>query len=114
MIAAKISFSKIYVHLNGTLTLVLSYDIEDDVHQSVILTYELDPSTNEVGDLKYLSPEACGFNTFRVTDLAIYDDTLLLIAVEDFGLVIYSLETKNVLKEISIAHEMRGLRSFRI
>lgn len=55
-IPAKIKFSKIAVHPNGTLTLVLSYDIEDDVHQSVILTYDLDPSTNNVTDLKYLSP----------------------------------------------------------
>ena len=44
------------MHPNGTLTLVLSHDIEDDVHQSVILTYDLDPSTNNVTDLKYLSP----------------------------------------------------------
>jgi hypothetical protein len=55
-IAAKIKSCKIAVHPNGTLTLVLSYDIEDDVHQSVILTYDLDPSTNQVLDLKYLSP----------------------------------------------------------
>ena len=92
------------------MTIILSYNIDGDIHQSVVMKYDLNYTDQTIREnsTKFLSPLTYGFNTFRVTSMELLATTgVLMMAVENFGVCLYSLETDKMLFEISVIKEMR-------
>ena len=103
----------------NNITAIISYDIPGDNYQSVIIVYPLQFNHSKyITDLnpktKYISIARNYLNTFRVTSVEMIPGTdLLTMAILDYGIAIYSIESDKLIKFVSLTEYVR-YQPFRI
>ena len=118
----QIEFSTVYNFDNefNKVMAILSFDIEYFTEQSVIKFFNLtfDPNSttiiSAIDETKTLSIRNLNIDMFRVTALQIMpSNTLLIIGILDYGILIYDLVTQETLNFISIV-QYTNFKSFKI
>ncbi len=91
-----------------SITAVISYDIPEDIYQSVIIVYSAQFNhsqylTNLNKKTRYISPAYMDLNNFRVTAMELIPGTdLLTLGILDYGLLVYSLNQERVVKQLPL------------
>jgi hypothetical protein len=92
---------------------IISYDIPEDLTQSVLIVFDGQfnhtPYLSDIRNkTKYISPSKTGLNYFRVTSIEFIPGTdILVIAVLNYGLVLYSVEKEVIIKFLSLIDKVR-------
>ena len=103
---------------NGWI-IALSFDIPSEKHTSVVQFYNVSFDNTEYTKMDYiphniLSPYTLGFAQLRVSTMKVLPESdLLLIAVDNFGLVVAGMVEFKLVRTISFVKQMR-YQEFRV